>query len=72
MASCFRRPQGAGFDVVLTKDQGIEYEQNLDNLPVSVILIAAKTNKLDDILPLVPGILNVLSSITPRSLVKVP
>lgn len=50
------------FDVMVTKDQGIEYEQNLVNLPLSVIVLRARSNKIDDIRPLIPQLLVALGS----------
>jgi predicted nuclease of predicted toxin-antitoxin system len=60
-----------GFDVLVTKDQGIEHEQNLTNLPLAVVVIRAKTNKIDDIRPLVPALLAALNSLAPRTLIKI-
>ncbi len=60
-----------GFDALVTKDQGIEYEQNLTNLPLAVIVLQAKTNKLDDIRPLVPALLTTLGSLKPRTFIKI-
>src|SRR5688572_8339385 len=60
-----------GFDAMLTKDSGVEYEQNLPALPVAVIVIRAKTNKLDDIRPLIPEVLSILASLPPKVLARV-
>src|SRR5580692_7268831 len=54
------------FDVMVTKDQGIEHEQNLVNLPVAVVVLRAKSNKIDDIHPLVPELLAALSRLRPQ------
>jgi predicted nuclease of predicted toxin-antitoxin system len=59
------------FDAVITVDQGVEYEQNLAKLPLSVVVLRAKTNKIDDIRPLIPEIMSALSAISGRSLIKV-
>ena len=42
----------AQFDVLLTVDQGIEYEQNLSGLSISVVVMTAASNDVDDLLPL--------------------
>jgi hypothetical protein len=62
----------SGFDAMITKDQGIEHEQNPASLPLSVVVLRAKTNKIDDIRPLVPELLSALDSLKVRSFVKVP
>jgi hypothetical protein len=54
---------GGGFDVVITKDAGVEYEQNQDRLPLSVVVLQARTNRMDDLMPLVPTLLGVLGSL---------
>jgi predicted nuclease of predicted toxin-antitoxin system len=59
------------FDVLLTADKGIEYQQNLSALPVAVVILQAKTNRLDDLARLVPTLLAALQELPPRSLQKV-
>ena len=61
----------SGFDVMLTKDSGVEYEQPLTTLPIAVVVMKAKTNKLDDIRPLLPAVLSTLANLQPRTLVRV-
>lgn len=39
---------------------------------LAIILIRAKTNQLEDLLPLAPAIINVLESIEPSQIVVVP
>ena len=60
-----------GFDVLITIDQGIAHQQNLVNLPLSVVVLRAKSNKIDDLRPLVPKLLSALEVLTPRSLLKI-
>lgn len=59
------------FDVVITKDAGIEYEQNLRSLPVSVVILQAGSNSLEDLRPLVADLLKTLLALKPKSLVKI-
>jgi hypothetical protein len=61
----------AGFDVFLTVDRGIEFELNLRNRTIGVVVVHAKSSRLDDLLPHAPGILKVLGSIRPGELVKI-
>ncbi len=44
----------AGFDALLTSDRGFEFEQNLDTLPLSVVIVRAATNSPADLSPLMP------------------
>lgn len=43
------------FDVLLTADQNLQVQQNLAGLPMSVVVLAAPTNRIEDLRPLVPG-----------------
>lgn len=61
-----------GFDVLITLDRGLEYEQNLAALPIAVLKLQCKSSKLVDLMPLVPSILIALGTLQPRTLVKVP
>jgi hypothetical protein len=60
----------SGFEVFLTLDRGLEYEQNLQGRNIAVILIRSKSSRLADLLPQSPEILRVLRSIQPGDLVK--
>ena len=61
----------AGFQVFLTLDRGLEYEQNLQRRIIAIILIRAKSSRLADLLQHSTEILRVLGSIRPGELVKV-
>lgn len=61
----------SGFEVFLTLDRGLEYEQNLQGRKIAVILIRCKSSRLADLLPQSPEILRVLRSIQPGDLLKV-
>jgi predicted nuclease of predicted toxin-antitoxin system len=60
-----------GFEVLVTKDNGMPYEQNTGTLPIALIVLQAPSNALDDIKPLVPQILTRLSVLTPKSIVRI-
>ena len=59
------------FDVVLTVDQSIEFQQNLKQLPIAVVVLAAKTNRFESLEPLVPLLLKTLTNVQPRRLVRI-
>jgi len=61
----------AGFQVFLTVDRGIQYEQNLWHRNIAVVVIHAKSSRLDDLVPHAPEILNVLGSVQRGQFVKV-
>jgi hypothetical protein len=59
------------FDVVLTADQNIEFQQNLAKLPVAVVVLIGKTNRIESLEPLIPEVLTVLEALQPRTLRRV-
>lgn len=50
------------FDVLLTNDGELEHQQNLSRFNIVVVALRLRSNKLRDILPFVPKILDALSS----------
>jgi len=58
-----RRAVARGFDVFLTADQNLQFQQNLAGAGLAVIVLYARSNKLDDLLPLVPAVLSVIPSV---------
>ncbi len=59
------------FDVFVTADQNLQYQQNLQNLPVAVAVLVAKSNRVQSLKPLVPQLLLALASLKPRALFRV-
>jgi len=60
----------AEFDVLLTADQNIEFEQNLTTLPVAVVVLVAESNRLESLEPLVPAVLQALDVLSAKTLVR--
>jgi predicted nuclease of predicted toxin-antitoxin system len=65
------RAATAGFDVMLTLDTGIEYQQNLINLPCSVIIIRAESNAFEHIQPHIQAILAAVQTSPRKSLLRI-
>jgi len=63
--------ENAGFQVFVSLDQGIEFQQNLTGRNIAVILLRAKSNRLADLIPLAGKILMSLSSIELGLLVRI-
>jgi hypothetical protein len=53
------------FDVFVTVDRNLSFQQNLAALPISVFVLHAKTNRLSDLRPLVPRLLAAMET-SPR------
>lgn len=62
---------GYGFDALVTTDARMGREQDPDDLPVNVVLLRARRNRLADLQPLVPKILPALSGASGSAFVKV-
>ena len=58
-----RRAAAAGFEVFVTPDRKLEYQQNMPRVGVAVIVLRAHTNRLEDVAPLVPALLGVLPEV---------
>jgi predicted nuclease of predicted toxin-antitoxin system len=61
----------AGYEVLLTVDQGIPHQQNRMGRKVSVITIRSRTNQLEDLVAFVEPILNALEKIRPGEIVQI-
>jgi predicted nuclease of predicted toxin-antitoxin system len=59
------------FDLFLTIDKNLKHQQNMATLPIAVIVILAKSNRLPDILPFVPAVEDELTRLKPKALVEV-
>lgn len=60
-----------GFEEIITTDSGIEHQQNPNKLPLAVVILHARSNDLDDLLPVVPNLLAALGSLSPRAVIHV-
>jgi hypothetical protein len=59
------------FDVFLTVDKNLPYQQNVANLPVAVIVLDAYSNKLGALLPLIHSLEQALGSLQPCTFMRV-
>lgn len=57
-----RAAAAAAFDALITVDKNLEHQQNLDNLPLPVIVLDTPSNALPALLPLAPSLIALLSS----------
>jgi len=59
------------FDIFVTADQNLQFQQNLSALPIAVIVIAARDHRMNTLKSMVPGLLSCIARIQPRSLLRV-
>lgn len=62
---------GQDFEVLLTVDQSIRHQQNWQATGVAVVVLVAVSNRLADLVPLMPSALAALGSIKPGDVVEV-
>jgi hypothetical protein len=59
------------FDVLLTTDQGIEFQQNLQNAPIAVVVVSVGSNDVSVLRPFVPKMLEALGAVRAGELRRV-
>ena len=59
------------FDVLLTIDRGFAFQQNTKGLQICVICLAARSNRIKDLRPLMPKVRFHLDNIQPGRIVRV-
>jgi hypothetical protein len=56
---------GGQFEVFVTVDRNLSFQQNLISYPIAVIVLCAKTNRLVDLRPLAPKLVAAIESARP-------
>ena len=59
------------FDAFLTADKNLPYQQNPSTLPLSVVVLDARSKELSHLLPLIPRLEMALINLRPRSFATV-
>ena len=59
------------FDVFVTTDKGIPYEQNLSLFSVAIVILEARSNRFEDLSVLLPQLNEVLKSVQVGELVRI-
>ena len=67
-----RAAELAGYDLLLTVDQGIPHQRSSAARRLSIILVRSRTNQIEDLLPFVDAITAALETIQPGQTVAVP
>ena len=58
-----------GFTVLLTTDRNLQYQQNLQQVGIAVVVMVASSNRLLDLIPLIPKVGNALAQVTPGQVI---
>ena len=62
--------EAADFEILITTDQEIPYQQNLEGRRISILILCAPTNRLADLRLLVPGALVSINSVRPGQVIR--
>ena len=66
-----RAMAGDGFEVLVTVDQNLGHQQNLQAAGVAVVVLVAASTRLADLVPLVPAVQAALALIAPGEVVEI-
>lgn len=59
------------FDLLLTLDKNLPYQQNLNTKRIALLIVRAHSNRIQDLLPVIPECLAVLARIEPGQVVRI-
>ena len=65
------RDAATAFDVLLTMDRGIEYQQHFPRFDIAIVLVVARSNRRQEIEPVMPEINRLLPHVRPGRLYRV-
>lgn len=61
----------ARFDLLITTDRGIPRQQNLSLYDIGIVLLEARSNRAEDLAPLVPKLTETPDSVAPGTVLRV-
>ena len=66
-----RAMRADGFEVLLTVDQNLRHQQNIASAGIAMLVLIAPSNRVADLVPLLPSTLAALTSIKPGEVVEI-
>ena len=61
----------AEFDIFLTVDQNLSFQQNLKNFNIGIILMVARNNRLKTLLPLMPAMRAAIEDVKAGEIIRI-
>jgi hypothetical protein len=61
----------AGFELLVTVDQNIPHQQSLRDRTIALMVLQARTTNLEDLLALMPDVLQALETLKPGDVVRI-
>ena len=65
-----RKAEELGFDVLLTVDQNLPYQQRIEGRRIAVLILIAASNQIQDLLPIIPASLEALKNIQTGQVIR--
>ncbi|MEZ6235350.1 MAG: hypothetical protein R3B68_14270 [Phycisphaerales bacterium] len=66
-----RAAAAKGFEAMVTVDTGIVHQQRRDSLPLAVVVVRSRSNRVVDLHPLVPEIIRAIQQCPAKGFVEV-
>ncbi len=66
-----RKAADSGFEVFLTGDQNLTFQQNLSKARLGVVVLVARSNRFADLLPLLDATMKAISRIKPGQVERI-
>jgi len=66
-----RAAVAAGFNAILTADSDLQYQQNLRKIGIAAVIVVRVRNRIEDLRPLIPRILEALHDVQPGDAVEI-
>jgi hypothetical protein len=60
-----------GFTTLLTTDQNLRYQQNLQQTGVAIVVLVARSNRLPDLVPLIPDVRSIIDTLAPGDVLEI-
>lgn len=65
------RAADAGIEVFMTKDQSLQFQQNLAEARLGIVVIVAPSHDIEILRPLVPAAIDAIASVQPGQVIHV-
>jgi predicted nuclease of predicted toxin-antitoxin system len=66
-----RAAVAAGFSVILTGDQDLQYQQNLRKIGIGAVVVSGIRNRIEELRPLIPRIVDALNTVKSGEVIEV-
>lgn len=55
----------------LTADQGVQFQQNLEGLGIGVVILAARSNRMEHLMPMIPAGIEAIQKVRKGEVLRV-